>query len=204
MQSDNQSFQCQAVFTFKIKMRMAGKGGKQKYGKGTLTIGSESLSFKHHKDPQKIRAQLVIRFGEFSLDRTNIQMYPHPVVQYRDVKEFKAEKSKVLHVYLHEPYAVKPLTGQEFLAMSVKTEAILELKFDNSDSRDNARGQLESKWGPFKRTESEVGGGAISPSYQPVTVTPSVSGDTAGYCSNCGESYTEGQKFCGKCGSTIS
>ncbi|MFW9961493.1 MAG: zinc-ribbon domain-containing protein [Candidatus Thorarchaeota archaeon] len=26
----------------------------------------------------------------------------------------------------------------------------------------------------------------------------------AGHCKNCGETYTSGQKFCGKCGSGLS
>ncbi|MHA1959467.1 MAG: zinc ribbon domain-containing protein [Candidatus Thorarchaeota archaeon] len=204
MQSDNPSFQCQAEFILRYIMGMGmGAGTNQKYGEGIFTIGSESLSFKPHKDPKMKsgRGGAMLK----SLVSTNIRIYPHPVMQYRDVKEFKAEKSKALRVYLHAPYSVHSFTGQEVLAMpTAKIAAVLELKFDDGDTRDNVRGQLETKWSPFKRTESEVGFGAISPTHQPVTVTRSVSGDTAGYCTNCGESYAEGQKFCGKCGSTIS
>ena len=138
MESDNPSYQCYAVFTYKAKMMGMGMGTgtDQKYGEGTLTIGSESLSFKPYKEP-KLKGGFKGSLLKM-LSGSNIQIYPHPVVQYRDVKELKPEKSKALGVYMHAPYTVNLHTGREMLAIpTMDTEMRLVLIFDNTNFRDN-------------------------------------------------------------------
>lgn len=202
MESDLSSIQCKAEFSYKAKMaRGMGATAKQDYGEGKLAIGEESISFTPFKEP-KIKGG--VKGGMLrSLTSTNISIYPHPVIQYRDVREFIVEKKK-FGVRMHEPYSVNPLTGQEMLAMpAMKTEMVLFLKFDDNETRDYIHRQIESAWQPHKRSESEVGYGAQSPTQQPVTITQAADGGSAGFCTQCGTPFTAEQKFCGKCGKAV-
>ncbi len=196
------SVQCVAEFSYRVKASIGGSTATQKYGDGILAVENGCLVFKPSIEP---KIQGGMKGGLLkSLASTNIKIYPFPKLEYRDIKEFKVEKKKMLEVVLHQPYSVNPLTGEEILAIPrFETEMILSLKFSDNDTRDRIHGLIVERWQPLRRSVAEVGYGAKSPSVQPATVSQTSAG-TAGYCKNCGEPYTSGQKFCGKCGNDLS
>jgi len=196
------SIQCIGEFSYRVKASIGGSTATQKYGDGILTVESECLVFKPSIEP---KIQGGMKGGLLkSLASTNIKIYPFPKVEYRDIKEFKTDKKKMLAIVLHQPYSINPLTGEEILAIPrFETEMILSLKFNDNETRDYIHGQIVERWQPLKRSVAEVGYGAKSPSMQPATVSQTSTTGVAGYCKNCGESYTQGQKFCGKCGNGL-
>jgi len=203
MESGPLSFQCKAEFSYKVKATIGGSTATQEYGSGILSVESECLVFKPSVEP---KIQGGMKGGLLkSLASTNIKIYPHPTMQYRDINEFKVDKKKILRVVLHQPYSVNPLTGEEMLAIPrFETEMILSLKFNDDETRDYILSLIKERWQPFRRSVAEVGYGAKSPSVQPAAVTHTSTAGVAGYCKNCGEPYTQGQKFCGKCGNGVS
>ena len=98
MESDLSSIQCKAEFSYRVKVSI-GKGptATQEYGDGFLSIDNETLSFRPSKEP-KITGGT--KGGMLkSLASTNIKIYPHPIAEYRDIKEFKVDKKKSLELF---------------------------------------------------------------------------------------------------------
>lgn len=202
MESDLSSIQCKAEFFYKVKATLGSPTASQDYGEGTLLVGSESLSFNPYKE-LKIKGGM--KGGMLkSLASTNIKLFPYPIMQYRDIMEFKVDKKKLLGVVLHQPYSVNPLTGEEILAIPrFETDMILLLKFSDDETRDYTHRQIVSRWESLRRSAAEVGYGSKSPSMQPATAKPISADGVAGYCKNCGQPFATGQKFCGKCGNGL-
>ena len=203
METGPLSIQCKAKFSYRVKATIGGSTAAQEYGDGILSYEHDCLNFRPSVEP---KIQGGMKGGLLkSLASTNIKIYPYPIVQYRDIKEFKVDKKKTLDIVLHQPYSVNPLTGEEILAIpSFETEMILSLKFNDNETRDHVHGEVLVRWEPARRSVAEVGYGAKSPSVQPATVTTTSTAEVAGYCKNCGEPYAAGQKFCGKCGNGLS
>ncbi len=202
MHSNDEGINSSAEFFYKAKM-MVGMGTSvtQEYGKGYTIVERESITFNPIKET-KVKGGMKGNMLR-SLASTNIHIYPNPVMQYRDIKEIRADKKKELNVVMHEPYSVNPLTGKEMLAMpNMKTEMILLLKFDDNEIRDQVKDDLISKWSPLRRSEAEVGFGTTSPTEKPVTITRA-EGSGKRFCSMCGEALIEGHRFCGKCGAAV-